>query len=98
MEFSSIINFKTPIHHVIFSGRFFIGVDNETGLLYYDRKAEKLVARHPFKNPVPHRHYHATGSSINGELLVVYLYRLKGSYLLHYNTQKNKYIVIKELN
>lgn len=83
---------------MILAGEFFAAVDNETNLVFYDRTKEKLGAIQKFNSPLPHPHHRASGSSINGRLLVLYFQKLKSTYLLVYNTQKSKYIVAKQLH
>jgi len=97
MEFSAQYHFKRPIHHVIFSGEFFVGVDNETGFVYYDRQLNKLTTVQKFANPIPHPYHRATGSSANGKLALFYLYAKKGTYLLMYSEEKKRYVLVREL-
>lgn len=97
MEFSKQYNFKKPIHHVIFSGPFFAAVDNNTSLIFFNREKGKLNSVQKFNSPTPHPHHRATGSSINGRLLVLYFAQHKATYLLAFQSQKGKYSVVKKL-
>lgn len=97
MEFSKHYNFKRPIHHVVFSGPFFAAVDNDTSLIFYNREKGKLASAQKFNSPTPHPHHRATGSSINGRLLVLYFSQHKATYLLAYKNQSGKYLVAKKL-
>ena len=92
------IDFKKPIHHAIFSKAFIAGVDNETGIRIFARKANKVIGVQKFNNPTPHRHHRATGSSENGRLLVIQLFKTKTTYLMLFDTQKGKYKIVKSLN
>ncbi len=92
------INFKAPIHHVIFSNVFIAGVDNETGIRIYARKAEKIIGIQKFNNPTPHRHHRATGSSENGRLLVIQLFKTKSTYLMLFDGKAGKYKIAKGLS
>lgn len=97
MEFTRAYNFKRPIHHVVFSGPFFTAVDNSTSLLFFNREKGKLSSVQKFNSPIPHPHHRATGSSINGRLLVLYFDQHKATYLLTFKTQESKYLVAKKL-
>ncbi len=97
MEFTEQFNFKRPIHHAVFSSPFFAGVDNSTSLIFFDRAKGKLSAVQKFNSPIPHPHHRATGSSINGRLLVLYFAQHKATYLLAFNSKKGKYLVVKKL-
>jgi len=97
MEFSKIYKFGAPIHHVVFSNEFLAAIDNETNILFFDRKSDKLTAKQKFDNPIPHPHHKSSNSNITGHLLCIYLEKTKSSYLLVYKREQNKFVPAKKL-